>query len=234
MAAVAVLALGAAACAGQGGGDVIDWGHWARPAPTVTVRPAAAGGGVVLSASAPTSARWIVDALTGDHMIPEGCPAPALTNMIVLDDAVGHTSAALVWLGGDDVTCLAVIGNVDGGGWAVFGVSLDDMAGWQFPMWLAGRAIFTVFPGDAGKVVIKGDDDHVFGAPHQRAVDFGDGRELTIVEYSYVSPASDAPAPPAKPPSARAQVCPQDVSLCRPTRWIPPRTGPTQAPSAPA
>lgn len=53
--------------------------------------------------------------------------------------------------------------------------------------------------------MIKGDDDHVFGPLHQRFVDFGGGRELTIVEYAY---RPEGPESEKSIPSARAQVCP--------------------------
>ncbi|MFE4974367.1 hypothetical protein ACFRAR_19945 [Kitasatospora sp. NPDC056651] len=214
--AAAVLALGAAACTGQGGGWALEWGVGVVPEPTVLVRAAPAGNGVALSQAAPASAQWIVGELSERDAIPDGCPVPTLSDMIVLDNTVGHNRAFVVWLKDDDMQCVASLRESGGFRIVSLGTRLDRQAEQWSPVWFEGWAIFTVFPGDAGKVVIKGDDDHVFGPPHQRVVDFGDGRELTVVEYAYLL------AGPEKPGlSARAQVCP-GTGQCRPARWIEP------------
>ncbi|MFF2543166.1 hypothetical protein ACFVUY_11455 [Kitasatospora sp. NPDC058063] len=232
-AAVLALVLGAAACTGQGGGD---WGDGGLPSPTVVVRPAPAGHGVVLSPAAPASAQWIVDSLALPGASPEACPVPALTDMVVLDNGIGRSHAAAVWLGDGEVECLATIRKGDGVTKVVIGTSLDSLADQPVPIWLGGWAIFTVFPGDARKVVIKGDDDHVFGPLHQRFVDFGGGRELTIVEYAYLP---EGPESEKSIPSARAQVCPSgtgpaDTASCRPARWLgrPPAPTPSRPPGS--
>ncbi|MER7766892.1 hypothetical protein [Kitasatospora sp. NPDC096140] len=219
-----VLALGAVACTGQRGGDA------ELPFPTV-LDPAPTEPGVTLSQPAPASAQWIVNALIGRHLVPEVCPAPSLTDMIVLDDAAGHSRAVVVWLGEGEVTCVAAIRN--GGGAALGGQSLASLADQPFATWLTEWDIIAVFPGDAGKVVLKDDVDHVYGPLHQRVVDFGGGRKFTIVEYAYLPRMSGAPAPqPSNPPSARARVCPSDTTQCRPVRYeIRPST-PTPDPSA--
>lgn len=227
--AAAVLALGAAACTGQGGGD---WGDGGMPSPTVVVRPAPAGRGVVLSPPAPASAQWIVDRLALPGASPDACPVPTLTDTVVLDNGIGRSHAAVVWLGDGEAECLATIRNGDGMTEVVVAMSLDSLADRSVPMWLGGWAIFTVFPGDARTVVIKGDDDHVFGPLHQRFVDFGGGRELTIVEYAYLSTGPERGKPVL---SARAQVCPSGADpaaadACRPARWIEQPATPTSSP----
>ncbi|MEU1283336.1 hypothetical protein [Kitasatospora sp. NPDC005856] len=230
--AAAVLALGAAACTGQGGGD---WGDGGMPSPTVVVRPAPAGHGVVLSPAAPDTAQWIVDRLAAPGASPDSCPVPALTDMVVLENGIGRSHAAVLWLGDGEVECLATIRNGDGITQVVVAMPLDSLVDRPVPMWLGGWAIFTVFPGDARKVVIKGDDDHVFGPLHQRFVDFGGGRELTIVEYAYLHTGPERGKPIL---SARAQVCPSEsgpaaTGACRPARWIEPPAMRVSSPPGP-
>ncbi|MBV2155109.1 hypothetical protein [Kitasatospora sp. SUK 42] len=185
---------------------------------------------MVLSQAAPASARWIVDGLSRPDEIPDSCPVPALTGLIVLDDAIAHSRAAVAWLGDGEMVCLAVVRNNAGSPEGITaGASLGSLSDQRDPVWFDGWAIFTVFPGDAGKVVIKDDDDHLFGPVHQRVVDLGGGREFTIVEYADDHPDPYAPDP-STIPSARAQVCPSAGGECRPARWISPPAAP--APTA--
>ncbi|MGW2870303.1 hypothetical protein ACWDD9_34700 [Kitasatospora sp. NPDC001119] len=178
---------------------------------------------MTLSEPAPASAQWIVDATAEPGASPENCPVPSLADMIVLDDEAGHSRAAAVWLGDGGVECLVTISNRDGINQIVLATSLDSLADRPVPLWLGGWAIFTVFPGDAGRVVVKDDDDRVFGPPHQRLVDFGGGREFTVVEYAYLR---TGPEPEDPAFSVRARVCPDSTGPCLPARWIAPSASP--------
>ncbi|MFE6868856.1 hypothetical protein ACFVFS_20140 [Kitasatospora sp. NPDC057692] len=54
-------------------------------------------------------------------------------------------------------------------------------------------------------------------ASAQWIVDFGGGKEFTIVEYAFLRPKDTGPTPPPEHPSPRARVCPA-VGACRPAR----------------
>ncbi|MFI9366226.1 hypothetical protein ACIG5E_35010 [Kitasatospora sp. NPDC053057] len=168
--------------------------------------------GAVLSDPAPESAQWIVDELSKPGAYQDSCPVPTRADMIVLDgDDWGHARAAVVWLGDGLRVCVAGISHgASGGGVTVSSGRLDGLSrGWS--AWM-GESFFTVFPGDAGTVVIKDDGDHLYGPPHQWVADFGGGRKATFVQYACPGPLS----PPGSPRSPRARLCPSAGGDCRP------------------
>ncbi|WP_316520664.1 hypothetical protein [Kitasatospora brasiliensis] len=186
MAAATVLALGAAACTEQwGGGDT-------AIRPVVTARPAPTGGGYVLSQAAPASAQWIADALNGFSSL-DPCPRLSRQNMIVLDPGDPHHPATVAWLGNGTAICLgALMWDLQPSLAFASSDSIDYLADQTRPTEFGnGRflACFAIFPGAVWQVAIK-DDDHAFGPPHQRTVDYGGGREFTIVEYADLKPGS--------------------------------------------
>ncbi|MFG2904489.1 hypothetical protein ACGF13_05415 [Kitasatospora sp. NPDC048286] len=140
----------------------------------------------MLSQAAPASTQWIVDALTSPGASLDMCPALSRQNMIVLDAGGVFGPAVVAWPGDDKVICLGGLMRDRQPGMAVLASpSIDYLADQARPMAFGnGRflAWFAVFPGAVWKVAI-GDDAHAFGPLHQRTVDFGAGREFTIVEY---------------------------------------------------
>ncbi|MER7584518.1 hypothetical protein [Kitasatospora sp. NPDC097691] len=184
--------------------------------------PTPTGRGVVLSDPAPASAQWIVDYLATPGTSPAACPVPALEDLIVFDsDGRGRSRAAVVWLGEGALACLAVIDRSRGGTGIAATDELGALAAQETPMGIGASTtltFFTVFPGDAGQVVIRDDDDNVFAALHQRVVDVGGGRRFTFVEYAYRNPVRVVASadPSVSPLSARARVCPASGGTCRP------------------
>ncbi|MER7585535.1 hypothetical protein [Kitasatospora sp. NPDC097691] len=206
-AAAVVLALGAAACTGQGGVGQAPPTAGA-PSPTVTVRP------VVLPEPAPASAQWIVDELAALHKDTPRCPVPTPANLLVLGDDGGNNADA-VWLADDSYVCLASITRVDGGlSTQVVGDRIDVYTAGRVPRMFGAPerlSFFAVFPGDARPVVLKGNDRPLYGELHQRVVDLGGGRAVTFVQYAYVHalPVSG---------SGDGELCPAGTDPCREAR----------------
>lgn len=202
-AAAVVLALGAAACTGQGGGGLAPPTAGA-PSPTATVRP------VVLPEPAPVSAQWMVDELAGLHESTPRCPVPTRANLLVLGDDGGNEADA-VWLTDDSYVCLASITRVDGRlSTQIVGDRIDVYTARRAARMIGDPArlsFFTVFPGDARPVVLRGEDRPLYGELHQRVVDLGGGRAVTFVQYAYVH---------ALPVSGTgAELCPAGTDPCR-------------------
>lgn len=198
--AAAVLALGAAACTGQDGG-----GGAAKP--TAGVRR------VVLPRPAPASAQWIADELAGMRKDTSRCPVPALANMIVFDDGGDVPGQAdVAWLEDDSYVCFGTLTRGDAGlDKSIDGESIDAFAARERPVWVGGSkriSILSAFPGDAGTVVRRyAADDDSYGPLHQRAVDLGGGRSVTLVQYSY---AHGHPSP-----GDEVRVCPSNGAPCK-------------------
>ncbi|MFD8756479.1 hypothetical protein ACFV0O_36705 [Kitasatospora sp. NPDC059577] len=200
-AAAVVLALGAVACTGQGGDG----------APPVSARPSATVQPVVLPEPASASAQWIVDELAGARRNTPRCPVPSLANLVVLgDDGGGDADAA--WLADDSYVCLASITRGDAGlSTAIIGDRIGVFTAMREAKMIGvpeRLSFFTLFPGDVRPVVLRGDDRALYGDLHQRVVDLGGGRAVTVVQYAYVH------AVPVSG-SGDGAVCPSGTDPCR-------------------
>ncbi|MGA5821758.1 hypothetical protein ACPC54_28305 [Kitasatospora sp. NPDC094028] len=143
----------------------------------------------MLSEPATRSAQWIVDALAQPDASPESCPALSRQDMIVFDDGAESHRAVVAWLGDGTVAWLGVVVRGDHPDSTVIAVdSIDAEAARESSVGVGNGRLVTFFaflPGAPGRVVLQ-DDDHRFGPPHQRTVDFGGGREFTIAAYDQV------------------------------------------------
>ncbi|MFG2908580.1 hypothetical protein ACGF13_26370 [Kitasatospora sp. NPDC048286] len=230
-AAAVVLALGVAACTGQGGGG---------QAPPATVPAASAAPTaptahpVVLPEPAPASKQWIVDELRTMDLSDNPCSAPSLANLVVLDDDDGRDRADVLWPLDDSYLCLASITRVDGAlSSEVTGDRVASLTARRQPMMIGDYrrlVLLAFFPGDVGTVELRGDDLHLFGPVHQRLLDLGGGKAVTVVHYGYAKPAPAAGDPQAPqqspqsvPPAAHTpgsaylqpQLCPSRIEPCR-------------------
>ncbi|WP_158714275.1 hypothetical protein [Kitasatospora aureofaciens] len=178
---------------------------------------------VVLPEPAPASAQWIVDQLAKNP--PQPCPAPTLANLAVLDRSEdAQDRADVVWLRDDSYLCLASISRVNGGLTTGFSYgSIESYTAGRSPSTIGGLrqpSFFTVFPVDTGQVVLRGGGSR-FGPLHQRTVDLGAGRAITVVQYRYaVQPTPDPDSsvvelPPKEDPDHPAKLCPSVEEPCR-------------------
>ncbi|MFJ4190573.1 hypothetical protein [Kitasatospora sp. NPDC089509] len=178
---------------------------------------------MALPEPAPASAQWIVDELVKNP--PKPCPTPSLANLMVLDRSEdAHDRADVLWLRDDSYLCLASISRVKGGLTTGFSYgSIDSYTAGQSPSTIGGLrqpSYFTVFPADTGRVVLQ-DGGARFGPLHQRTVDLGAGRAITVVQYRYavevkVDPDSSVvELPPREDPDHPAHLCPSVQEPCR-------------------
>ncbi|MEV7186604.1 hypothetical protein [Kitasatospora sp. NPDC093102] len=218
-AAAVVLVLAAVACTGQGGGGQ------APPSTVPAVSATPTVHSVVLPEPAPASKQWIADELAGMRL--QRCPVPALSNPIVLDDD-GQDRADVLWLVDDSHLCSASLTRVDGGlSTEIYGNRTEVLTARHKPKTIGDYrrlSFFTFFPGDVGKVELRGDDTHLFGPVHQRVVDLGGGKAVTVVQYAYAEPVRTSDDPPRSPqptwtPGSTAfqepELCPSGLEPCR-------------------
>ncbi|MFJ7907396.1 hypothetical protein [Kitasatospora sp. NPDC096204] len=232
-AAAVALALGVTACTGQGGGEKAPPATVpaasATPTPTPTQPSAPTAHPVVLPEPAPASKQWIVDELLTMDLGHNPCSAPSLANLVVLDDD-GRDRADVLWPLDDSSLCLASITRVDGGlSGEVIGDRVASLTARRQPKMIGDYrrlVLLAFFPGDVGTVELRGDDRHLFGPVHQRLLDLGGGKAVTVVHYGYAKPApaaDDPQAPQPAPPAAHTpgsaylqpQLCPSRLEPCR-------------------
>ncbi|MFG2915898.1 hypothetical protein ACGF0D_23810 [Kitasatospora sp. NPDC048298] len=219
-AAAVVLALGVAACTGQGGGGQ------APPATVPAASAAPTAHPVVLPEPAPASKQWIVDELLTMNLSHNTCAAPPLANLVVLDDDDGRDRADVLWPLDDSYLCLASITRVDGAlSSEVIGDRVASLTARRQPKMIGDYrrlVLLAFFPGDVGTVELRGDDRHLFGPVHQRLLDLGGGKAVTVVHYGYAKPAPAADDPQAQQPAhtpgsayLQPQLCPSRIEPCR-------------------
>ncbi|MFD9689640.1 hypothetical protein ACFWXO_28220 [Kitasatospora sp. NPDC059088] len=226
--AAAVLALGAAACTGQDGGTPEPAAKpTAKPAATAVATAAATAAvhRVVLPEPAPASAQWVLDELATMHKGTPDCPVPTPENTVVLDRGEGSQDwADVVWLEDDSHLCLASTTRVDGRlNTDVTGGTPGAFTARRRPTMIGDHrrlSLFVLFPVDAKQVVLRGDARHRFGPLHQRVIDLGGGRAVTVVRYGFATQVPGAPAPGAQtmePPYTDdlPQLCPTVTEPCR-------------------
>ncbi|MEU4115499.1 hypothetical protein AB0F71_13500 [Kitasatospora sp. NPDC028055] len=205
--ATAVLALGAAACTGQDGGTPEPTAKptatataTATATTTATATATAAVHRVVLAESAPAAARWVLDELARMHEDTSDCPVPTLENTVVLDRSEGSQDwADVVWLEDDSRLCLASATRVDGLlSIAVTGGPPGAFTARKRPRMIGDHrrlSLFVLFPVDTRQVVLRGDARHRFGPLHQRVIDLGGGKAVTVVQYGFATQVPGSPAP---------------------------------------
>ncbi|MFJ9459726.1 hypothetical protein ACIRST_32200 [Kitasatospora sp. NPDC101447] len=137
--------------------------------------------------------------MSKDPAAPSGCPAPELSNMLVLD-SVGQDQADIVLLADDLHVCFVTLNRQwDGVVRPVFlADTIDDLAA-KLPQTVfvdVGSADkpdnFTVLLGAVGQVTMRGDTFQIYGPLHQSMVDLGSGRLATFVQFRFAVPAQGA------------------------------------------